>query len=50
MLVRDRMTPDPICGHPEMPVTEAQTSMREKNIRHLPIVDEDGRLVGLVMR
>jgi acetoin utilization protein AcuB len=22
--------------------------MREKNIRHLPIVDEDGRLVGLV--
>ncbi len=48
MLVRDRMTPDPICGHPEMPVTEAQASMREKNIRHLPIVDEDGRLVGLV--
>lgn len=48
MLVRDRMTSDPICGHPEMPVTEAQASMREKNIRHLPIVDEDGRLVGLV--
>jgi len=48
MLVRDRMTPDPICGHPEMPVTEAQAAMREKNIRHLPIVDEDGRLVGLV--
>ena len=32
MQVTDRMTPDPICGHPEMPVTEAQALMREKNI------------------
>jgi acetoin utilization protein AcuB len=48
MLVRDRMTPDPICGHPEMPVTEAQALMREKGIRHLPIVDREGELVGLV--
>jgi acetoin utilization protein AcuB len=48
MLVRDRMTPDPICGRPEMPVTEAQTVMRKKNIRHLPIVDEEKKLVGLI--
>jgi acetoin utilization protein AcuB len=48
MLVRDRMTPNPICGRPEMPVTEAQTLMREKNIRHLPIVDEEENLVGLI--
>jgi acetoin utilization protein AcuB len=48
MLVRDRMTPDPICGHPEMPVTEAQALMREKNIRHLPIVDDEKKLVGLI--
>jgi acetoin utilization protein AcuB len=48
MLVRDRMTPDPICGHPETPVTQAQALMREKRIRHLPIVDKDGKLVGLV--
>ena len=48
MLVRDRMTPDPICGHPEMPVTEAQALMRKKNIRHLPIVDEQKNLVGLI--
>jgi acetoin utilization protein AcuB len=48
MLVKDRMTPDPICGHPEMPVTEAQALMREKNIRHLPIVDEENKLVGLI--
>lgn len=48
MLIKDRMTPEPICGHPEMPVTEAQALMREKNIRHLPIVDEEQKLVGLV--
>jgi acetoin utilization protein AcuB len=48
MLVKDRMTSNPICGHPEMPVTEAQELMREKKFRHLPIVDEDGSLIGLV--
>ena len=48
MLVKDRMTPDPICGYPEMPVTEAQALMREKNIRHLPITDEEGKLAGLI--
>jgi len=31
-----------------MPVTEAQALMQEHNIRHLPILDADGKLVGLV--
>lgn len=48
MLVKDRMTPDPTCGRPEMPVTEAQALMNEKKFRHLPILDENGQLVGLV--
>lgn len=48
MLVRDRMTANPICGHPSMPVTDAQTKMRENRIRHLPILDDDKKLVGLV--
>ena len=48
MLVKDQMTPDPICGHPEMPVTEAQELMQKNNIRHLPILDADKKLVGLV--
>jgi acetoin utilization protein AcuB len=47
MLVKERMTPNPICGYPDMPVTEAQSLMREKGIRHLPIVENDN-LVGLV--
>lgn len=48
MLVRDRMTPNPICGRPDMPVTEAQKLMRDRRIRHLPVVDEGGALVGLI--
>lgn len=48
MLVKDQMTPDPICGYPEMPVTEAQELMQKNNIRHLPILDDDKKLVGLV--
>lgn len=48
MLVKDRMTPNPVCGNPEMPVTEAQMLLEEHNIRHLPVVDGEGKLVGLV--
>ena len=48
MLVKDQMTPNPVCGHPEMPVTEAQALMQEHNFRHLPILDAENRLVGLV--
>jgi len=31
-----------------MPVAEAQTLMQENNIRHLPVLDADKRLVGLI--
>jgi acetoin utilization protein AcuB len=48
MLVKDRMTPDPICGNPDMPVTEARTLMTQKGFRHLPILDDDQKLVGLI--
>lgn len=48
MLVRDQMTPNPICGHPAMPVTEAQALMQDNHFRHLPILDADNKLVGLI--
>ncbi len=50
MLIRDQMTPNPVCGHPTMPLAEAQALMQEKTIRHLPILDDGGKLVGLVTR
>ncbi len=48
MLVRDVMTSNPMCGHPDMPVEEVRKLMKENGFRHLPIVDEQKNLVGLV--
>lgn len=48
MLVKDQMTPNPICGRPDMPVAEVGDLMKQHNFRHLPIVDEQRKLVGLV--
>lgn len=50
MFVKDRMTPDPICGHLDLPVTEAQDLMIEKGFRHLPILNESEKLIGLITR
>lgn len=50
MFVKDRMTPDPFTGHPEMSVTDAQDLMKAKGFRHLPILDEKENLVGLLTK
>jgi acetoin utilization protein AcuB len=44
------MTPNPISGDPQMPVTEAQEIMIRNGFGRLPIVDEENKLVGLVTR
>jgi len=48
MLIRDQMTRNPIYGHPDMAVIEAQELMKEKGFRHLPILDDEKKLVGLI--
>lgn len=48
MLVRDRMTPNPVTVAPDASVPAALRLMREKKIRRLPVVDGHGRLVGIV--
>lgn len=48
MLVRDRMTLKPITITPDVSVTEALRLMNERKIRRLPVVDEAGRVVGIV--
>ncbi|NIV36104.1 MAG: CBS domain-containing protein [Anaerolineae bacterium] len=50
MLVKERMTMHPLTMEPTASVTEVHRYMRENNIRHLPIVRKDGKLVGLVTR
>ncbi|MGD0726018.1 MAG: CBS domain-containing protein [Spirochaetia bacterium] len=48
MLVRERMTRNPIFIRPDTPVTEAQALMKREKIHHLPVLDKDEKLVGIV--
>jgi CBS domain-containing protein len=48
MLVKDRMTKHPLTIHADAPISETHRYMQEQGIRHLPVVDRSGRMVGLV--
>jgi CBS-domain-containing membrane protein len=37
-----------VCCSPETTVDEARGVMRDRRIRHLPVADADGRLLGLI--
>jgi acetoin utilization protein AcuB len=50
MLVKDLMTPDPVCISRLRSVAEAADLMQKQGVRHLPVVDDGGKLVGLVTR
>ncbi len=49
MLVRERMTPNPITIRPETAYDDALSLMRDKKIRRLPVVDKNGKLAGIVV-
>ncbi len=42
------MSRRPVTGHPDEPVTKLASKMIEHWLRHIPIVDEQGRPVGVV--
>lgn len=42
------MTPDPICTHVSCIASEALDLMVEKRFRHLPVLDDDGNVVGVL--
>jgi acetoin utilization protein AcuB len=48
MSVRDRMSRRVTTVRPEARLSEAALLMRTRKIRHLPVVDRAGRLVGMV--
>ena len=50
MLVKDYMTRHPLMATLQMSVVEAQKFMGENKIRHLPVVGDGKRLLGLVTR
>lgn len=47
-LVRDVMTCNVLCVRPSQTTEECMVIMTENRLRHLPVVDEDGQLFGLV--
>jgi acetoin utilization protein AcuB len=48
MLVKYRMTPNPITIEPDLPIAEALEQMRQEDIHRFPVVDKKGKLVGIV--
>jgi CBS domain-containing protein len=46
--VGEVMTAAVVCCAPETDVDEARGVMRDRRIRHLPVADADGRLLGLI--
>ena len=48
MFIQYSMTPEPVTIGPDLPVTEAAAMLSQKSFRHLPVVDEDGRLLAMV--
>ncbi len=48
MPVWEFMTPEPSYVYPETPVTEVLDKFRELGVRHLPVVDKDGKPVGVI--
>ena len=45
--VEEIMTPNVVCVNPRTKTRECMALMSEKNIRHLPVMDE-GRVIGMV--
>ena len=48
MLVKDRMTRNPITATPETTHKQASEMIKEHDVHHLPILDRRGKLVGMV--
>ena len=46
--VEEVMTTEVACCMPQTPIGEARAAMKNRQLRHLPVVDAEGRLRGLV--
>jgi CBS domain-containing protein len=47
-LVSEVMSGEVVCCTPQTSLEEAGGAMMNRRIRHLPVVDDDGRLLGLI--
>ena len=48
MLVRERMSTKPVTITADVPITEALRIMRQNQVRRLPVLDQNGELIGIV--
>lgn len=48
MPVREAMTTDVVCCRMHTAIEEARGVMKNRRVRHLPVVEEDGLLLGLI--
>ena len=48
MFVLNHMTREPVSASPDTPVTELLRLMHDRAIRHFPVVDQAGAVIGLV--
>ena len=48
--VSELMSADPVCAGVDDPAAEVARLIAERHHNHLPVVDADGRLAGLVTR
>jgi len=46
--VQDVMTTELVCGQPHTSIDEARGVMKNRRTRHMPIVDESERLLGMI--
>ena len=42
------MTEEVFCCTPATPLSEARSAMRDRRLRHLPVMDGEGALIGLI--
>ncbi|KAG7194054.1 uncharacterized protein KQ657_005257 [Scheffersomyces spartinae] len=42
------MTPNPLCANSNAPASEALTLMVQRGFRHLPVLDDDNQIVGIL--
>ncbi|MFO7761699.1 MAG: CBS domain-containing protein, partial [Desulfobia sp.] len=48
MFITEYMTVPPVSISPETSISETNKLLKKNNFRHLPIVDDDNRLIGMV--
>lgn len=48
--VKDVMTSPPLTASPDMDIREVARILDEKRIKRLPVVDKEGRLIGIISR